>query len=188
MAYGGVLVLSLAVAAYLFLLMRRRVRIWNERLGKRLLGLAPTSGKIGFDASGLSVGDRVLPWVGGHWDKQISCRAHWIAEFKEFPKHPIMNGVKPFSVDDGWLFHNRFVPAEKGVRYPRCVAGKRACPPDDVGGIWSYADFVAAVTNRRHKRRKELLAWSGPFDSEAFDADLATRSMHKGLPDWRLWI
>jgi hypothetical protein len=63
MVYAGVLVLSLLVAATLFLLLRRRVRAWNERMGKRLLGLAPSSGKIGFDTSGLGVGDRVLPWA-----------------------------------------------------------------------------------------------------------------------------
>ncbi len=31
------------------------------------------------------------------------------------------------------------LPAEEGVRYPRCVKGERACPPEDSGGPYGYA-------------------------------------------------
>lgn len=77
------------------------------------------------------------------------------------------------------------MPAERGVRFPLCVEGERACPPEDVGGIYGYQDFVKAISNRRHKRHKELLEWSGPFDPVKFDAEAATKEMRKGLPDWR---
>ena len=32
--------------------------------------------------------------------------------------------------------------AEPGVRYPLCVEGERACPPEDVGGTSGYQDFL----------------------------------------------
>ena len=60
--YIAVLVLTLVIAACQFLFLRRRTRIWNERMTRRVAGLAPSSGKIGFDMTGLDVGDRVLPW------------------------------------------------------------------------------------------------------------------------------
>lgn len=101
---------------------------------------------------------------------------------------------KPFGFDyeydfgDGWeheILFEGLLPAGKGVRYPLCVEGERACPPEDVGGIYGFQDFVKAITNPRHKRHKEFLEWSGPFDPEKFDVEAATQEMRKGLPDWR---
>src|SRR5262249_9028195 len=54
-----------------------------------------------------------------------------------------------YDFGDSWwheiLFEGRR-PAEPGQRYPVCVEGERACPPEDVGGPWGYEDFVDAVT------------------------------------------
>jgi hypothetical protein len=60
-------------------------------------------------------------------------------------------------------------PPEKGVRYPICIAGKRACPPEDCGGTWGYAELLEVLRDPHHKRHKELTEWAGSdFDSEAF--------------------
>jgi Plasmid pRiA4b ORF-3-like protein len=56
------------------------------------------------------------------------------------------------------------------VPYPRCVTGKRACPPEDVGGVWGYAEFLKAIRNSRHPGHDEMLQWAGgAFDPTAFD-------------------
>ncbi|SRR5882757_2596433 len=60
--YGFAIVASLSVAAALVFALRRRVRIWNDRMGLRRLGLPPAGSRISFDATGLSIGDRTLPW------------------------------------------------------------------------------------------------------------------------------
>lgn len=60
--YVAILGLAFLVATYQFFSLRRKARIWNERMSRRLLGLAPPAGKVGFDKIGLGVGDRVLPW------------------------------------------------------------------------------------------------------------------------------
>jgi hypothetical protein len=36
-------------------------------------------------------------------------------------------------------------PPEPGIKYPRCIDGARACPPEDVGGVPGFADFVRAI-------------------------------------------
>jgi hypothetical protein len=70
--------------------------------------------------------------------------------------------------------------------YPVCVEGARACPPEDVGGVWGYAGFVEAIQNPDHEDHQGMLEWvGGRFDPEAFDPAAATRAMHRGLPDWR---
>ena len=68
--------------------------------------------------------------------------------------------------------------AEPGVRYPRCLAGKRACPPEDCGGPYGYDDFVEAVRNPNHPRHDELLVWvGGAFDPEAFSVEAAIAAL-----------
>ncbi|MEM7474546.1 MAG: ThuA domain-containing protein [Planctomycetota bacterium] len=60
-------------------------------------------------------GEKFLEWMGGFCDLDWSVNPHWTGNFKEFPDHPIANGVKPFSVNDEWYYHMRFVPKMKGV-------------------------------------------------------------------------
>ena len=72
----------------------------------------------------------------------------------------------------------KVLDAEASVRYPRCIAGKRACPPEDCGGPWGYGDFLKAIQNRKHKRHEELLEWvGGEFDPEAFDIEAVNKEL-----------
>lgn len=75
--------------------------------------------------------------------------------------------------------------AEKGGRYPLCVEGERACPPEDVGGVWGYAEYLEVLADSKHEQHEKMLQWRGPFDAEKFEADKATKLMRRGLPDWR---
>lgn len=72
-----------------------------------------------------------------------------------------------------------------GMKYPLCLEGERACPPEDCGGMSGYYKFVKAIKNPRHREHARMLEWSGDFDPERFDAAEATKAMKKGLPDWR---
>jgi Plasmid pRiA4b ORF-3-like protein len=67
----------------------------------------------------------------------------------------------------------------KGDRYPRCIAGKRACPPEDCGGPWGYGDFLEAIQNPNHEQHEKMLEWSGG----TFDPTIPFRgdpSIHRG--------
>lgn len=65
----------------------------------------------------------------------------------------------------------KVLPPGPGVAYPRCVTGKRACPPEDVGGIWGYQEFLEAIEDPDHEEHESLLEWvGGEFDPEAFDS------------------
>ena len=64
-----------------------------------------------------------------------------------------------------------------GEKYPVCLEGERACPPEDVGGPWGFADYLEALTDPSHDQHAELLEWRGRFDPEVFDAAKVTRTM-----------
>jgi hypothetical protein len=77
-----------------------------------------------------------------------------------------------YDFGDSWqhtLVVEEILPSKKGVRYPACLAGKRACPPEDVGGVWGYAEYLAALEDPGHPGHDEWLQWRGAFDPEAFD-------------------
>lgn len=60
-------------------------------------------------------GDSMMNWTGGYFETHWSVNPHWVADFKELPKHPITRGVKPFKADDEWYFNMRFVGEKEGV-------------------------------------------------------------------------
>ena len=93
-----------------------------------------------------------------------------------------------YDFGDGWEHDVLFegcLRAAKGTRYPRCLEGERACPPEDVGGTYGYQEYLEAMADPKNERHEEFLEWSGPFDPEAFDAVKATKGMRRGLPNWR---
>ncbi|AAM39229.1 conserved hypothetical protein (plasmid) [Xanthomonas citri pv. citri str. 306] len=58
--------------------------------------------------------------------------------------------------------------------YPRVIAGKYACPPEDCGGPWGYGDMLRVLAGHRNARRRELVEWlGGPFNPKTFDMEEA---------------
>lgn len=93
-----------------------------------------------------------------------------------------------YDFGDNWQHEVLFegcLRADKGGRYPVCVEGERVCPPEDVGGVWGYAEFLAAIADPKHEQHADFVEWAGEFDPEEFDAGKVTKAMRRGLPDWR---
>ena len=80
-----------------------------------------------------------------------------------------------YDFGDSWehaIVVEKVLAPEPGVHYPVCVKGKRACPPEDVGGIWGYASFLEAIGDPAHPEHEDMREWiGGAFDPEAFDLD-----------------
>jgi hypothetical protein len=58
---------------------------------------------------------------------------------------------------------------ERGKKYPRCLDGRRACPPEDCGGPPGYADLLATIADPASEEYAETMEWlGGRFDAEAF--------------------
>lgn len=80
-----------------------------------------------------------------------------------------------YDFGDSWthqILVEKMAPREEGKRYPVCVAGKMACPPEDCGGVWGYQNFLKAISDPKHPEHEDMIEWiGGGFDPKAFDLD-----------------
>ena len=62
------------------------------------------------------------------------------------------------------------VEGDPALKYPHFVAGERRGPPEDVGSVPGYYEFLEAVTDKRHREHKRMLTWyGGPYDPDDID-------------------
>lgn len=91
--------------------------------------------------------------------------------------------IYEYDFGDGWehtLKIEKALPAEPGVRHPRCTAGKRACPPEDCGGPYGYEHVLEVLRDPKHEEHEEMLEWLPPdYDPEAFDLDRANKVLKR---------
>ncbi len=87
-----------------------------------------------------------------------------------------------YDFGDDWrheiLFEGTLL-AEPDAYYPRCIAGARNGPPEDVGGAHGYADYLEALADPDHEEHGEKLAWRGPFDPEAFSLEAINAALKR---------
>ena len=62
---------------------------------------------------------------------------------------------------------------------PRLLAGEGACPPEDCGGPYGYAELLQALTDPKHPEHGELREWAGDFDPGRFDFDRTAKAVLK---------
>ncbi|MCC6424065.1 MAG: plasmid pRiA4b ORF-3 family protein [Phycisphaerales bacterium] len=74
------------------------------------------------------------------------------------------------------------IPDDHKVRLT-CLGGRRACPPEDVGGIHGYTRYLQALADPKHSEHKNMLRWRGRFDPEAFDMEAINGELAK-LTRW----
>jgi hypothetical protein len=90
-----------------------------------------------------------------------------------------------YDFGDSWdhtLVVEKISSAQESLRSPICLKGKRACPPEDVGGVRGYENFLKAIQDPEHDEHEDYLNWIGEeFDPEAFDLDeVKDRLRHMG--------
>lgn len=88
-----------------------------------------------------------------------------------------------YDFGDSWehlLLVEEVLPLQKEVSYPFCMEGKRACPPEDIGGIPGYYDFLSIITNPKHPKYGNMREWAGEdFDPEVFDLQKTNKALRR---------
>lgn len=100
----------------------------------------------------------------------------------------VAGGVKRFryiyDMGDDWQHEVRIekvLAADPAAAYPRFVDGAGRCPPEDVGGLPGFYDFLDAMAQPEHLDHDELADWyGGPFDPADMD-EAGIRSRLKRL-------
>lgn len=86
-----------------------------------------------------------------------------------------------YDMGDSWMHQVRvekITRLESSFLKPECLAGERACPPEDCGGIGGYEDLLAAIRDPKHEQHDEMVEWVGEdFDPEAFDLAAANKAL-----------
>jgi hypothetical protein len=90
-----------------------------------------------------------------------------------------------YDFGDGWehdILLEKLIAAEPDGRYPACVAGDRACPPEDCGGTPGYQELVEILADPGRGEHEDMLRWLGidnghEFDPARFDVDEANRRL-----------
>ncbi len=85
--------------------------------------------------------------------------------------------IYEYDFGDSWQHEikvEKVIAAKETIlKHPILLAGERACPPEDVGGIPGYEEFLAALKNPEVEENAEILEWYG----EEYDPD------HVGLDE-----
>ena len=89
--------------------------------------------------------------------------------------------VYEYDFGDGWTHGLKVVavgPAQPGVRYPRCLAGEKACPPEDSGGISDYYEMLKILADPKHEEHDSYREWiGGECDPDEFDLEWVNDSL-----------
>ena len=124
-----------------------------------------------FHADGISYGDRSQLEEFDDVLNERTARLNQIAP----PKGSKLSYQYDFG--DDWqhdILVEAVLPPESGVRYPICLTGRRACPPEDCGGPWGYLDLLTILADPTHPDYPEHIEWVGEdFDPEEFDIEEA---------------
>ena len=109
-------------------------------------------------------------WRSGR--KTLAPLAGWEIPVAEYFQTVGTRASYEYDFGDGWI-HDIELEAigrrRNAIKYPCCVDGERACPPEDCGGPGGYADLLETIADPNHEEYATTMEWlGGHFDPEAF--------------------
>ena len=134
----------------------------------------------------------VMGWTNSHLHQFVSGRTFYgihddefsfemeVEDENKYKLNQLLKSEKDaliyeYDFGDGWehkIVLEKILPHENDKQLPRCIKGKRACPPEDCGGIWGYQGLLDILKDPEHQEYEDMVEWlDGEFDSEAFSID-----------------
>lgn len=94
--------------------------------------------------------------------------------------------VYTYDFGDNWrheVILEKILPAEESRHYPLCIAGARHRPPEDVGGVSGYEEFLRIISDPEHPEHYDYLVWAEKdtdgrkFDPEYFNINEVNQAL-----------
>ncbi len=76
----------------------------------------------------------------------------WLTKIHRWFQEEGASALYTYDFGDGWehqVLLEKILPREDGEEYPKCLAGRRACPPEDCGGVWGYEELCKGTSPRQ---------------------------------------
>ena len=109
------------------------------------------------------------------FDDDLEYLAGWTVPIDNYFAEPGDSASYDYDFGDGWeheVVLDKIISREPKQKYPRCLAGKRKCPPEDCGGPWGYANMLKILADPDHEEHDEMLTWvGGSYDPRLFDCE-----------------
>ncbi|MGD0292995.1 MAG: plasmid pRiA4b ORF-3 family protein [Terracidiphilus sp.] len=144
----------------------------------------------------------VMGWTNSHLHQfetplgyiaDPACELEEAESSKKAPLQSVLPSPKShisyeYDFGDGWdhqILLEKVVELDDPV-LALCLGGARACPPEDCGGPWGYANLLAILKNPKHPEYEEMSEWIGPgFDPESFDVEAINKQLARLAPRHR---
>lgn len=90
-----------------------------------------------------------------------------------------------YDFGDCWVHLIEFeywLPSDMSSDRPSCVAGMRACPPEDCGGTHGYEHLLKTLRDQDDEYQSTIEWLGGSFDPEYFNVENANERLRNSFP------
>ena len=104
-----------------------------------------------------------------------SCKAGWEVHISDHFDLYQKKVFYQYDFGDCWdhtIEAEELMDKQVGTKYPKCIDGKNACPPEDIGGVDGFENFKAIMNDPKGEEYKEFKTWFGAgFDVKKFNPE-----------------
>lgn len=119
---------------------------------------------------------RELEFIGipdEDFDDEMAVLPGWEVPIKDFFTLENKKILYEYDFGDCWehmILLEKILPKSPNVKYPICIAGARACPPEDCGGTMGYKNLLKIIGDPQHEEYVPTMEWlGGSFEPEKFN-------------------
>lgn len=109
----------------------------------------------------------------GQPQREFNVRSEKTVKLSQVVKGEKSKFFYTYDFGDSWeheILVEKELPSTPDTNYPVCITGKRACPPEDCGGSWGYAELLEIISDPSHPEYEERMEWVGEsFNPDTFD-------------------